>query len=161
MEHSVTDISFYPGNEHCNLQGAQIDHTLVKVPVLSEQMTDTAPNVSTVLRDLHKTLFLRIKLAVIVRLAVKAIGSPSGIKAIATLTQSTINVGTLIQEGWSLRSQPALECNLASFISRVWCRYTPQDDYEHDHTEHDRDDYDDEVQNLLFERGHASLGLVR
>jgi hypothetical protein len=74
-------------------------HTFVKVPVLSEQITDTVPSVSTVFRDLHKILFFFIKFAVIVKLAVKAIGRPTGIKAIATLTQSTINVGTLIQSG--------------------------------------------------------------
>jgi hypothetical protein len=74
-------------------------HTFVRVPVLSEQMTETAPRVSTVFKDLHKILFLRMRLAVIVRLAVKAMGRPSGMKAIATLTQSTIKVGTLIQPG--------------------------------------------------------------
>ena len=74
-------------------------HTLVKVPVLSVQMTETAPSVSTVLSDLHRTLFFRIKLAVMVRLAANAIGKPSGMNAIATLTQSTIKVGTLIQFG--------------------------------------------------------------
>ena len=73
--------------------------TFVNVPVLSEQITETAPNVSTVFKDLHKILFLLMRFAVMVRLAVKAIGKPSGIKAIATLTQSTINVGTLIQPG--------------------------------------------------------------
>jgi hypothetical protein len=73
--------------------------TFVRVPVLSEQMTDTAPSVSTVFKDLQRILFLRMRLAVMVRLAVKAIGRPSGMKAIATLTQSTIRVGTLIQSG--------------------------------------------------------------
>lgn len=53
--------------------------TLVNVPVLSVQMTDTEPKVSTVLRDLHRTLFFFIKFAVIVKLAVTAIGRPSGI----------------------------------------------------------------------------------
>jgi hypothetical protein len=47
---------------------------------------------------------------VIVKLAVKAIGRPTGIKAIATLTQSTINVGTLIQSGCRTRSHEALGC---------------------------------------------------
>lgn len=74
-------------------------HTLVKVPVLSEQMTDTAPKVSTVFRDLHRILFFLMILAVIVKLIVSAMGSPSGINAVATLTQSTIRVGTLIQSG--------------------------------------------------------------
>ena len=86
----------------------KLGHTLVKVPVLSEQMTETAPNVSTVLSDLHKTLFFFIRFAQMVRLAVKATGSPSGINAMATLTQSTINVGTLIHEGCLFRSQDAL-----------------------------------------------------
>ena len=85
-----------------------VGQTFVKVPVLSEQITETAPNVSTVFKDLHRILFLLMRLAVMVRFAVKAIGSPSGIKAIATLTQSTISVGTLIQPGWSTRSHVAL-----------------------------------------------------
>lgn len=87
------------------------DHTeltFVRVPVLSEQITETAPNVSTVFKDLHRILFLLMRLAVMVKFAVKAIGKPSGIKAIATLTQSTIRVGTLIQPGWSTRSHVAL-----------------------------------------------------
>lgn len=71
--------------------------TLVKVPVLSQQMTHTAPRVSTVFKDLHKILFFLMRFAVIVKLAVRAMGRPSGMKAIATLTQSTIKVGTLIQ----------------------------------------------------------------
>jgi hypothetical protein len=75
---------------------------------MSEQMTDTEPRVSTVFRDLQRILFLRIILAVIVRLAVKAMGRPSGIKAIATLTQSTMSVGTLIQLGNRLRIYVAL-----------------------------------------------------
>ena len=47
-------------------------------------------------------------LAVIVKEAVKAIGRPSGMKAIATETQSTIRVATLIQLGWTLRRYAAL-----------------------------------------------------
>ena len=73
--------------------------TSVRVPVLSEQMTDTDPKVSTVLSDLHKTFCFRIRFAVIVKPAVRAIGSPSGMKAIATLTQLTMRLGTLIQSG--------------------------------------------------------------
>ena len=73
--------------------------TSVSVPVLSEQMTETVPRVSTVLSDLQRTLFLRSMLALIVRLAVRATGRPSGINATATDTQSTIKVGTLIQSG--------------------------------------------------------------
>ena len=82
--------------------------TFVKVPVLSEQMTDTEPKVSTVFKDLQRILFFRIMLAVIVRLAVKAIGRPSGMMAIATLTQSTMSVGTLIQLGNCFRIYAAL-----------------------------------------------------
>ena len=52
--------------------------TLVSVPVLSVQITETDPRVSTVLRDLQSTLFFFIKFAVIVRLAVTAMGRPSG-----------------------------------------------------------------------------------
>jgi len=74
-------------------------YTLVSVPVLSEQMTLTEPRVSTVFKDLHRILFLRIRLAVMVRDAVNAIGRPSGMKAIATDTQSTIRVGTLMKPG--------------------------------------------------------------
>jgi hypothetical protein len=69
------------------------------VPVLSEQMTETDPSVSTVLRDLHRILFLRIMFALMVKLAVRAMGRPSGMKAMATDTQATIRVGTLIQSG--------------------------------------------------------------
>lgn len=101
MQHSTTAIAFYMGL--ISFRAAESNHTcaitLVNVPVLSEQMTETAPNVSTVLSDLHNIMFLRIKFAVIVKLAVKAIGSPSGMKAMATLTQSTMRVGTLIQSG--------------------------------------------------------------
>jgi hypothetical protein len=59
-------------------------------------MTETEPSVSTVFNDLHRIWFFFIRLAVIVRPAVMAIGRPSGMKAIATLTQLTIKVGTLI-----------------------------------------------------------------
>lgn len=76
-----------------------IPRTLVRVPVLSEQITLTEPKVSTVFNDLHKILFFLIRLAVIVSDAVRAIGSPSGINAMATDTQSTIRVGTLIHPG--------------------------------------------------------------
>ena len=78
-------------------------HTLVRVPVLSEQMTLTDPRVSTVFKDLQRILFFRIRLAVMVSDAVNAIGRPSGMKAMATETQSTIKRGTLIQSGCSLR----------------------------------------------------------
>jgi hypothetical protein len=62
-------------------------------------MTVTAPSVSTVLSDLQRILFRRMIFAVIVKVAVKAMGRPSGMKATATLTQSTINEGTEIQPG--------------------------------------------------------------
>lgn len=78
-------------------------------------MTDTAPNVSTVFNDLHKILFFFMRFAQMVKLAVRAIGSPSGMNAIATLTQSTIRVGTLIQSGWLLRSQDALGVTISLF----------------------------------------------
>jgi len=52
--------------------------TFVRVPVLSEQMTETDPRVSTVFRDLHRILFFLIRFAVIVKLDVTAIGRPSG-----------------------------------------------------------------------------------
>jgi hypothetical protein len=77
--------------------------TMVRVPVLSEQITLTEPRVSTVFKDLQRILFLRMMFAVMVKEAVKAIGRPSGIKAMATETQSTIKVGTLIQLGCFLR----------------------------------------------------------
>lgn len=80
-------------------------------------MTDTEPSVSTVLRDLQRILFFRIILAVIVRLAVMAIGSPSGIKATATLTQSTMSFGTLIQFGYARFSQAALYSGHMSVVS--------------------------------------------
>jgi len=44
----------------------------------------------------------------IVKLAVTAIGRPSGMKATATETQSTMRVGTEIQEGYAFLSQAAL-----------------------------------------------------
>ena len=52
--------------------------TRVSVPVLSVQMTVTEPRVSTVFRDLQRTLFFFIRLAVIVKLLATAIGRPSG-----------------------------------------------------------------------------------
>jgi hypothetical protein len=44
---------------------------------------ETAPRVSTVLRDLQRILFFLIMLATIVKLVVKAIGNPSGMNATA------------------------------------------------------------------------------
>ncbi len=71
----------------------------VNVPVLSEQMTETVPSVSTVLSDLQSTLFFFIILAAIVSEAVVATGRPSGMKATATETQEMMRLGTLIQSG--------------------------------------------------------------
>lgn len=82
--------------------------TVVSVPVLSEQIIETAPRVSTVLSDLHKILLVRIMFALMVILDVRAIGRPSGIKATATDTQSTIKVGTSIHSGYTFLSQEAL-----------------------------------------------------
>lgn len=90
------------------MSNQQLIHTLVSVPVLSEQMTETAPNVSTVFKDLQRILFFRMIFAVMVKLAVNAIGRPSGMKATATLTQSTISKGTLIHAGYLMRRYEAL-----------------------------------------------------
>jgi hypothetical protein len=75
------------------------NNTPVKVPVLSEQITDTAPNVSTVLSDLHNTWLRLIIFAVIVSEAVSAMRRPSGTKATATVTMSMISPAMLIQFG--------------------------------------------------------------
>src|SRR5690625_650336 len=80
----------------------------VSVPVLSEQMTETEPSVSTVLRDLQRIMFFFIMLAVMVRPAVMAIGRPSGMNATATLTQLTMSADTEMKSGWSRRSQAPL-----------------------------------------------------
>lgn len=72
-------------------------------------MTETEPSVSTVFKDLHRTLFCRMMLAVMVRPAVRAMGKPSGMKAMATLTQLTMSVGTEIQPGWAVLSQAPLK----------------------------------------------------
>lgn len=93
--------------------------TLVNVPVLSEQMTETEPSVSTVFNDLQSILFFLMMLATIVKLVVSAMGRPSGIKATAADTQLTISRGTLIQSGWSFRSHAALYQ-----ISKARCNYT-------------------------------------
>lgn len=82
--------------------------TLVSVPVLSEQMTETAPSVSTVARDLQRILFFFMMLAPMVRLMATATGRPSGTKAIPTLTQFTMSKEIFIQLGWAFRSQAAL-----------------------------------------------------
>jgi hypothetical protein len=82
--------------------------TLVKVPVLSEQMIETDPKVSTVFNDLQRIMFFLMMLATTVKLVVMAIGRPSGMNATAQDTQLTIKSGTLIQSGWLLRSHAAL-----------------------------------------------------
>lgn len=82
---------------------------MVRVPVLSEQITETAPRVSTVARDLQRILFFFIIPAAIVRPMEIEIGRPSGMKAIPTLTQLTMRVGTSMKSGWSLRRYTALD----------------------------------------------------
>lgn len=101
------------------MSNQQFIHTLVSVPVLSEQMTDTAPSVSTVFRDLQRILFFRMILAVMVKLAVNAMGRPSGMKATATLTQSTMSKGTLIHFGYLMRRYEALS-NRQRVFPRAW-----------------------------------------
>jgi hypothetical protein len=130
----------------------------VRVPVLSEQITLTDPRVSTVFNDLQRILFWRMILAVIVKEAVKAIGRPSGMKAIATETQSTIRVGTLIQPGWALRRYAALG-SLAMGRQRV-INDLPDNDHNYNHSEHNGTDDDDKVDNLPLKRSEASLWCV-
>jgi hypothetical protein len=130
----------------------------VRVPVLSEQITLTDPRVSTVFNDLQRILFWRMILAVIVKEAVKAIGRPSGMKAIATETQSTIRVGTLIQLGWDLRRYAAL----GNLEMDHWSgtKDLPDDDHNYNHSEHNGTDDDDKVDNLPLKRSEASLWCV-
>jgi hypothetical protein len=71
-------------------------------------MTETDPSVSTVFNDLQRIWFVCIILALMVMLAVRATGRPSGMKATATDTQEMMRLGTLIQPGYSFRSQVAL-----------------------------------------------------
>lgn len=97
-------------------------------------------------------------LAVIVKEAVKAIGRPSGMKAIATETQSTIRVGTLIQPGWALRRYAALG-SLAMGRQRV-INDLPDNDHNYNHSEHNGTDDDDKVDNLPLKRSEASLWCV-
>ena len=108
IAHSVTAILFWSivSLLFC-YRGGRL--ACVKVPVLSEHMTETEPRVSTVLRDLQRIFCLRIMLALIVMLAVSATGKPSGMNATATETQEMMRFGTLIQLGWSLRSHAALQ----------------------------------------------------
>lgn len=88
--------------------------TWVSVPVLSEQIIETDPSVSTVLSDLHRILFFRIMLALMVMLAVKATGKPSGMNATATETQEMIRLGTLIQLGYCFLSHAPLSMEIRS-----------------------------------------------
>lgn len=90
----------------------------VSVPVLSVQMTLTEPKVSTTDKLLQRTLCFFMAFAVMVRQVVKAMGKPSGMKATATLTQSTMSVCTLIQSGYSLRIHAALEMLAKSFCEK-------------------------------------------
>ena len=125
--------------------------TLVMVPVLSEQMTDTAPRVSTVLRDLHRILFFLIMLATMVRDDVRAIGSPSGMKATAALTQDTIRSGTSIQLEWSFLSHAALNNSEQSMIK---CKMVydgsdiPKYDNQNNHTQDEK--WDDKYKSQDF-----------
>lgn len=125
---------------------------------MSEQITLTDPRVSTVFNDLQRILFWRMMLAVIVKEAVKAIGRPSGMKAIATETQSTIRVATLIQLGWTLRRYAALGRLERVCPSRII--ELPDDDHNYDHSEHDGTDDDYKVDNLPLKRSKASLWCV-
>lgn len=86
-------------------------------------MTDTEPSVSTVLRDLQRIFCFRIMLALMVMLAVRATGRPSGMKATATETHDMMRLGTLIQSGYFFRSHVALS-TLAS-INRPFGLYRP------------------------------------
>lgn len=106
---SVTNISFWLVSGTIYLYMVYKKGTLVRVPVLSEQITETAPRVSTVARDLQRILFFFIIPAAMVRPMEIEIGRPSGIKAIPTLTQLTMRVGTSMKSGWSLRRYPALD----------------------------------------------------
>jgi len=117
-------------------------------------MTDTAPRVSTVFKDLQRILFLLISFAVIVRLAVKAIGRPSGMNAIPTLTQSTIRVATLIQSGWSFRSHEALEDGQRDSKRRGTS--LPNDDDNKNHRKHNTTDNHNESKDFYLKSGQAS-----
>lgn len=109
----------------------------MSVPVLSEQITLTDPSVSTVLRDLQRILFLRMMFAVMVSEAVNAMGSPSGMNAIATETQSTINNGTLIQSGYDLRRYAALVGLVTASLASWKHTNVPDDNDNKYHGEHD------------------------
>jgi len=89
--------------------------TFVSVPVLSEHSSDTEPSVSTVASDLQRMLLFFMEYAVIVRHVARAIGRPSGMKATATLTQSTMRSGTSIHSGYDFRSQAALWWSHSTF----------------------------------------------
>lgn len=99
---------------------------MVNVPVLSEQINVTEPSVSTVARDLQRILFFFITAAVMVRQVVRVIGRPSGMNATATLTQLTINIGTLIHPSCFFRSQVALVDRLEPFPKKTVQQATNQ-----------------------------------
>lgn len=88
-------------------------------------------------------------LAVIVRLAVTAIGNPSGIKAMATLTQLTMSAGTEIQPGWFLRRYAALTKVSRGLPSWI-CENSPDNNKRDYHRHHDGDNDKDKVENFLL-----------
>lgn len=61
------------------------------IPVLSEQMTDTLPNVSTLGSFLTMAFLLDIRSTPSASVTVTTIGSPSGIAATASDTEETSN----------------------------------------------------------------------
>ena len=67
-------------------------------------------------------------------------------KAIATETQSTIRIGTLIQLGWDLRRYTALGNLEMDNQSRT--KDLPDDDHNFNYSEHNGTDNDDKVDNL-------------
>jgi hypothetical protein len=88
-----------------------------------------------------------MRLAVIVRDAVNAMGSPSGIKAIATETQSTINVGTLMKAGCFGRKYAALNIVSQRQVHKLR-GLIPDNNNDDDHGEHNRADDQNEVENF-------------
>lgn len=122
-------------------------------------MTLTAPRVSTVFNDLQRILFLRMRFAVIVSEAVKAIGRPSGINAIATETQSTIRVGTLIQSGYDFLKYAALHINqyLESASTKNYVIDVPYNDYKSNHGYHESNNHKNKVENLSLKSSHTSF----
>lgn len=130
------------------------------MPVLSEQMTDTDPSVSTVFRDLQRIFCFRIMLALMVMLAVRATGRPSGMKATATETQEMIRLGTLIQSGYFLRSHAALLIISIKQPNNLTNFDLPKNNDNDNHEEHNGADHQDKVKDLSLECCEALLGLV-